>query len=47
MSKIDKAEMDIHLRNFVTPENTVKIRSYTINYNILRVFLNMGALVFV
>nr|URM62269.1 capsid [Mimivirus sp.] len=47
MSKIDKAEMDIHLRNFATPENTAKIRSYTINYNILRVFLNMGSLVFV
>ncbi|AEQ33419.1 capsid 4 [Acanthamoeba polyphaga mimivirus] len=47
MSKIDKAEMDIHLRKFATPENTAKIRSYTINYNILRVFLNMGALVFV
>lgn len=47
MSKIDEICMMMRLNNTVTPQNTVKIRSYTVNYNILRIAFGLGALVFV
>lgn len=46
MSKIDNINMMMKLKNMVTPQNTVRIRSYTINYNILRIAFNMGGLAF-
>ncbi|AGC01910.1 capsid protein [Acanthamoeba polyphaga moumouvirus] len=46
MSKIDDAYIDLHLKKSINNQNTAKIRSYTINYNIFRVILNMGAVVF-
>ncbi|AGF85379.1 hypothetical protein QJ854_gp403 [Moumouvirus goulette] len=46
MSKIDDAYIDLHLNELINNQNTAKIRSYTINYNIFRVILNMGAIVF-
>ena len=45
MSKIDNTSMMMRLKN-IGPQNTAKIRSYTINYNILRILLGMGGLVF-
>lgn len=47
MSKIDDINMMMRLHNTITPQNMVKIRSYTINYNILRVAFGLGGLVFV
>lgn len=46
MSKVDEIEIDIKLSLRVNPQNTVRIRNYTINYNILRIFFNLGALAF-
>lgn len=47
MSRIDQISMILRLNNQVGPDNTCKIRSYTINYNLLRIVLNLGGLVFV
>lgn len=46
MSKIDNITMQMRLKNTINPQNTAKIRSYTINYNIFRVLYGMGALAF-
>lgn len=46
-SKMEDINFQIRLRNIVNPYNTAKIRCYTINYNILRIFFNMGGLAFV
>ncbi|BCS83100.1 putative capsid protein [Cotonvirus japonicus] len=46
MTKIDDIFMDMHLKNVINYNNTCKIRSYTVNYNIFRVFLNQGSLAF-
>lgn len=46
-SKMEDIDLLVHLRNIVNPCNTAKIRCYTINYNILRIFFNMGGLAFV
>ena len=47
MSKIDYICMQMHLHPSINAQNTVKIRSYTINYNILRICFGLGGLVFV
>jgi hypothetical protein len=47
MSKIDYISMQMRLDNSINMQNTVKIRSYTINYNILRICFNLGGLAFV
>ena len=46
MSKIDHICMQMRLNNTINPQNTARIRSYTINYNILKIFYNMGGLAF-
>lgn len=46
MSEIEDIFMQMKLKSIITPQNTAKIRSYTINYNILRIFCNMGGLAF-
>lgn len=47
MSKIDDINMMMRLNNTITPQNMVKIRSYTVNYNILRIVFGLGGLAFV
>jgi hypothetical protein len=47
MSKIDNVQMEMKLSNVITTQSTCKIRSYTINYNILRIMFNLGGLAFV
>lgn len=47
MSKIDTISMEMKLSKKITTQNTCKIRAYTINYNILRIFFNLGGLAFV
>lgn len=47
MSMIDQISMIMKLNNVVNAQNTCKIRSYTINYNIFRVFFNLGGIAFV
>lgn len=47
MSEIENSVMNIKLKNVVSPQLGAKIRSYTINYNILRIYFNMGAVAFV
>jgi hypothetical protein len=47
MSKIDHACMQMRLQNNVTTQNTARIRTYTVNYNILRIFFNLGGLAFI
>lgn len=47
MSKIDTISMEMKLRNVISTINTCRIRSYTLNYNVLRVFFNLGGLAFV
>ncbi|XWV25143.1 mg448 protein [Tupanvirus deep ocean] len=47
MSKIDYAAMQMKLRNNINNQNTARVRSYTISYNILRIFFNLGGLAFV
>ena len=46
MSKIDHICMQMRLKNVISSQNTAKIRSYTINYNILRILFGMGGLAF-
>ena len=46
MSKIDDVDMMMRLNRIISPINMCKIRSYTINYNILRICFNLGGLVF-
>ena len=46
MSRIDHICMIMRLINNINCQNTAKIRSYTINYNILRICFNLGNLVF-
>lgn len=45
MSKIDQINMEMKLGR-ISGQNTCSIRSYTINYNVLRIFFNMGGLAF-
>lgn len=45
-TRIDNIQMDIQLHNIINQQNPGKIRSYTISYNILRIFLNTAVLVF-
>jgi len=47
MSKIDYINMNMTLDNSINTQNTCQIRSYTTNYNILRIFFNVGGLAFV
>jgi len=47
MSKIDYITMQMHLSDVITTQNTCSIRSYTPNYNVLRVFFNLGGIAFV
>ena len=47
MSKIDDVQMQMRLSNVVNTQCPVKIRSYTINYNILRVMFKMCGLGFI
>jgi hypothetical protein len=47
MSFIENPQMRIHLNKNITPEQMASIRSYTINYNVLRICSGMGAVVFV
>lgn len=46
MSRIDYIVMLMHLSKTICILNTCKIRSYTTNYNILRIFFNLGGLAF-
>lgn len=46
MSKINDINMVMRLKNIINPQNTVTIRSYTINYNILRICFNLAGMVF-
>ena len=46
MSEIEDIAMFMRLSNVVNPQNTAKIRSYTINYNILRIYFHLGGLAF-
>lgn len=46
MSKIDQICMQMKLSKNIGASNTAKIRSYTINYNILKIAFNMGGLMF-
>lgn len=45
-TRIDNIQMDIQLHNNINQQNPGKIRSYTLSYNILRIFLNTSVLVF-
>ena len=47
MSKIDHSNMQMRLQNIITSQNTAKIRTYTINYNVLRICFNLGGIAFV
>lgn len=47
MSEINEISMLINLVSVINPQNTCKIRSYTPNYNILRICFNLGCLAFV
>ena len=47
MSKIDQINMHLRLKNIINQQNTAKLRSYTTNYNILRIFFNLGGLAFI
>jgi hypothetical protein len=47
MSKIDYIYTLMRLSPRITPQNTARIRAYTLNYNILRIFYNLGGLAFV
>ena len=47
MSKIDYISMIMKLDNSITTQNTCKIRAYTLNYNVLRIFFNLGGIAFV
>jgi hypothetical protein len=47
MSKIDYITMQMQLNNIINSKTTCRIRSYTINYNVLRIFFNLGGLAFV
>jgi hypothetical protein len=47
MSKIDYINMQMTLDNSINTQNMCQIRSYTINYNILRIFFNLGGIAFV
>lgn len=47
MSKIDYIDMQMRLNKTINTQNTAKIRSYTINYNVLRIFFNLGGLAFI
>jgi len=46
MSKIDQICMMMTMDKSIGPHNTAKIRSYTINYNIMRIAYGMCGLVF-
>lgn len=46
MSKIDYINMNMNLNNTITTQNTCRIRSYTINKNVLRIFFNLGGIAF-
>lgn len=47
MSRIDFITMIMQLSKVITPQNTCNVRSYTMNYNILRVIFNLGGVAFV
>jgi len=46
MSKIDSISMEMRLKNIISPQNTAKVRSYTINYNVLKICFNLAGLTF-
>lgn len=46
MSEVATVNMMMRLKNVVNPQNTVRIRSYTVNYNILRILSGLGGLAF-
>jgi len=46
MSKVDQAELKLKLNRTVNPNNTARIRTYCLNYNVLRIAFNMGSLAF-
>lgn len=46
MSKLDQINMEMRLKNVINSQNSCRIRSYTINYNILRILMNLGGLAF-
>lgn len=46
MSNFTNISMNMSLLNIINQQNTCKIRSYTINYNILRIYLNVGTILF-
>jgi hypothetical protein len=47
MSKIDYINMNMRLSNTINTQNTCKIRAYTTNYNVLRIFFNLGGIAFI
>ena len=46
MTKIDDINMQIKLNNVVNNLNTAKIRFYTMNYNVLRIYLGRAGMAF-
>lgn len=46
MSKIDEAALQMRLATIINAINTAKLRSYAINYNILRIYFGLGGLAF-
>lgn len=46
MSKFDYIQMDMELSPVINMQNICSVRSYTLNYNILRIFFNLGGLAF-
>lgn len=47
MTNVDNISMNIKLDESINTQNTCKIRSYTINYNVLRIAFNLGGLAFI
>ncbi|MEM0354133.1 MAG: major capsid protein [Thermoplasmata archaeon] len=46
MSEIDQVILQMKLDTIISPQNTAKIRSYTVSYNLFRMFFHMGGLAF-
>jgi hypothetical protein len=47
MSRFDYIIMKMKLDRVINPQNSCTVRAYTLNYNILRIFFNLGGLAFV
>lgn len=47
MTQVDDIRIRMRLSNKINTQNTCKIRSYTISYNVLRIFYGLGGLAYV